>query len=242
MSQGLRRSVRPALLVLGMLPVLLSASGCTPTQLIAFKDRLNRPPIFFSESVGHPALSPDGRLVAVPVLVPGRPGSVLAVVNVDSGEVRTLVPPSDEMWLAPSFPPDGKQLSFTRCHGSCVGRKGHHISLFDLKTGTHTTKTSEPNLFRREPLFSPDGRFIVYGSRYLAYDNRWASLERSHWWGLYTTQTSRIEIYTQRKRSSHKTLQSKALTLNQKPGLQGTLHESDTNAAGMRAWEGRSED
>ncbi|MDD9993291.1 MAG: hypothetical protein OXP75_15960, partial [Rhodospirillales bacterium] len=35
-----------------------------------------------------------------------------------------------------------------------------------------------------------------------------------------TTQTSRIEISTQRKRSSHKTLQSKAPTLNQKPGLQ----------------------
>ena len=196
MSQGCRRSVRLAVLLLGTLPVLMFASGCTPTQIIAANDWLNRPPIFFGESVGHPTLSPDGRLVAVPVLVPGRPGSILAVVDTDSGEVRTLVPPADEMWLAPSFSPDGKHLSFVRCSGLCVGRKGHHISLFDLETGTDTTETVEPNLFRREPLFSPDGRFIVYGSRYLAYENRWGTLERSHWWGILTTHVRVLDLET----------------------------------------------
>ena len=83
MSLSFHRAAKLAWLFLVTLPALLLAPGCTPTQMAAFNDRLNRPPIFFSEFVGQSELSPDGRLAVVPVLVRSTSGSVLAVIDVD---------------------------------------------------------------------------------------------------------------------------------------------------------------
>ena len=197
MSQGCRRSVRLAVLLLGTLPALLFASGCTPTQIIAFNDRLNRPPIFFSEFVGQPELSPDGRLVVVPVLVRGISGSVLAVIDVDSGKLQTFASPGSEHWYGPSFSPTGDRIVFIRgCTRRCKGVNAYQVSLLDLKTGLDTAVTVEDGFARRAPAFSPDGRFVAYGALKRAYDNRFARLEYSHWFGLYTRKIRILDLET----------------------------------------------
>ena len=194
MFPAFRRAARRPVLFLAMLPVLLSASGCTPTQLIEFRDMLNQPSIFFGDFIDRPAVSPDGKLVAVSVSIHGD--SMLTVIDADSGKLRIFAAPDDETWKAPAFAPDGRRIAFVRCSRRCVGRSGHHISLLDLETGRDTTVTTEVHRYRGEPVFSPDGRFVVYGSRYLARKGHWYTLERSYWRGVYTREIRVLDLET----------------------------------------------
>ena len=194
MSSRLRRCAAPAVLFLGMLLVLLFGSGCTPTQIIAFNDRLNRPPVFFNDTL---ALSPDGKLAATVALVRGVSGTVLAVLNVDSGELRTFVSPDSEHWYGPTFSPAGDRIAFVRgCKRRCKGGNAYQIAILDLKTNTYTTETTEEGFARRAPVFSPDGRFIAYGALRRAYDNRFHRLEYSYWWGLRTRGVGVLDLET----------------------------------------------
>ena len=197
MSLSFHRAAKLAWLFLVTLPALLLAPGCTPTQMVAFNDRLNRPLIFFSEFVGQPELSPDGRLAVVPVLVRGTSGSVLAVIDVDSGKLRTFTSPGSEYWYGPSFSATGERIVFVRgCKRRCKGKNAYQISLLDLRTGVDTTVTVEEGFARRAPVFSPDGRFVVYGAFRRAYDNRFGQLEYSYWFGLYTKQIRVLDLET----------------------------------------------
>ena len=193
---GHRRS-GPSLLFLTILPVLLFSTGCTPTQIIAASDWKNRPEIMLGVFTTGPALSPDGKSVVLPVMVRGVPGTKLVVLNVGNGELRTFDSPPDEVWEGPSFSPTGNRIAFLRhCMDKCTGRKGHHVSILDQKTGEVTIVTKETRIVRVHPVFSPDGRFVAYGSLKRIYEGTFARLEWSYWWGVFTDRIRILDLVT----------------------------------------------
>ena len=123
-------------------------------------------------ALSSPALSPDGRLVAVEALIPGHPRRLgyprwkLALFDVETGSLRILDSPPDQSWRDPSFSPSGDRLVFLRiCRFECAsGPKGVHIGILDLETGRNTTVTAAPDLMRLNPVFAPGGRFVFYGT------------------------------------------------------------------------------
>ena len=117
-------------------------------------------------ALSSPALSPDGRLVAVEALIPGHLRWKLALFDVETGSLRIFDSPPDQSWRDPSFSPSGDRLVFLRiCRFECAsGPKGVHIGILDLETGRDTTVTAAPDLIRLNPIFAPGGRFVFYGT------------------------------------------------------------------------------
>ena len=120
--------------------------------------------------LGAPELSPDGRLAALHVYFDGSLPR-LAVFDLDREDLVVLDRPDNEGWLSPSFSPSGDRLAFVRfCESGCApGRQGFQISVYDRRSGEVTTVTQGRGLHRNTPLFSPDGRSIVYGSENLVW-------------------------------------------------------------------------
>ena len=168
--------------------VLLLSSGCASSPV---------DPLTF----GSPALSPDGRLVAIPVEFRGVPGSKLAVLDIEGGALRTFDSPPDQIWHSPSFSPSGDRLVFGRiCRTSCTsGRKGYHIGVLDLRTGLDTTETAALDLVRADPIFAPDGRFVVYATRRIGnVDRPWWKNKRlySRWYSIWTNHIHVLDLET----------------------------------------------
>ena len=114
----------------------------------------------------EPALSPNGRSVAVQAFVSGLSRSKLVLLDVETGSVRVFDQPRDQTWRSPSFSPSGDRLAFLQiCRFECAsGPKGVHIAVLDLQSGRDTTVTASSNLIRMDPVFAPGGRFVVYGA------------------------------------------------------------------------------
>lgn len=114
----------------------------------------------------EPALSPNGRSVAVQAWVPGHSRSKLVLLDVETGSVRAFDQPRDQTWRSPSFSPSGDRLAFLRiCRFECAsGPKGVHIGVLDLQSSRDTTATATSDLIRMDPVFAPGGRFVVYGA------------------------------------------------------------------------------
>ena len=124
--------------------------------------------------LGTPALSPDGKLVALGVtfdeFLPR-----LAVFDIDREELVVVGRPDNEGWLSPTFSPSGDRIAFIRyCVEECaVGTQGFQVAILDRKSGATTTVTSGRDVYRGSPLFSPDGQSIVFGSRNLVWKDDW---------------------------------------------------------------------
>ena len=118
-------------------------------------------------SLGAPALSPDGRLVAMHVKSSDFPTHQLVVFDLEREQLRTFDQPAIESWVNPSFSPSGDRIVFIRaCTTQCTGeRRGFQVSLLDLKTGATTIETTGTRVYRRAPIFSPDERAIVFSIR-----------------------------------------------------------------------------
>ena len=120
--------------------------------------------------LGAPELSPDGRLAALHVYFDGSLPR-LVVFDLDHEELVVVDRPDNEGWLSPSFSPSGDRIVFVQyCETGCAaGRRGFQISVFDRESGGVTEVTRGSDLRRNTPIFSPDGRSIVYGSENLVW-------------------------------------------------------------------------
>jgi Tol biopolymer transport system component/DNA-binding winged helix-turn-helix (wHTH) protein len=111
------------------------------------------------------AWHPSGQWLAVADrLSPGaRPG--LCMVSAVTGEKRSLIPPPPREDTAPAFRPDGRYLAFIRV--SNVGSSelyGVAISEGGALQGALTPLTSHPGRRTASPVWTPDGRDILFAA------------------------------------------------------------------------------
>jgi Tol biopolymer transport system component len=105
----------------------------------------------------EPDVSPDGQSI-VCVLV-GSGTRRLALVPIDGGVPRVLMPGAPGLAYTPSFSPDGRLIAYSRYKPG--GYRDIHI--YDLATATDRAIAVD-RAMDMDPRFSPDGRFVVFSS------------------------------------------------------------------------------
>jgi serine/threonine protein kinase/dipeptidyl aminopeptidase/acylaminoacyl peptidase len=128
----------------------------------------------FLSPLGPPSWSPDGRWLAVARARPGgvpAPGPSLSggpvseglyLVPVQGGEPRRIpLPPAAGDAIFPSFSPDGRQLAYMSCAGSC------HADIVEL--GADFVPTGPPRRLSRRPIlwagglaWTRDGKSLLF--------------------------------------------------------------------------------
>ena len=102
------------------------------------------------------AFSPNGDQIAL--FVKKERGRNLMLINALSGKIERSVPLPQEQELSPAYSPDGKKIAFA----GYVGPQPD-IFLYDVETG-HVTNITNDRYFDGAPVFSPDGKWLVYSS------------------------------------------------------------------------------
>ena len=102
------------------------------------------------------AFAPNGDQVAL--FVKKERGRNLLLLNPLTGELDRSIPMPIEQQLSPSYSPDGKTIAFAGIQGNQCD-----IFLYDLAGGTITNLTSDA-FFDGAPVFSPDGKWLIYSS------------------------------------------------------------------------------
>jgi hypothetical protein len=102
------------------------------------------------------AFSPTGDQIAV--FVRREKGRSLMILNALSGQIQRLIPMQVEQQLNPTFSPDGTKVAFRAFH-----RNRADIFVYDLQTDTLTNVTDD-EFYDAAPVYSPDGRWLVYSS------------------------------------------------------------------------------
>jgi hypothetical protein len=105
----------------------------------------------------EPDVSPDGQWIAC-VLV-GTGTRRLALVPIEGGEPRLLMPGAPGLAYTPSFSPDGRFIAYSRYKPG--GFRDVHI--YELATATDRAIAVD-RAMDMDPRFSPDGRFVVFAS------------------------------------------------------------------------------
>jgi Tol biopolymer transport system component len=125
-----------------------------------------------------PVWSPDGRALAVRP-TDGPDGDRIAVIDLRTGRRRLLT-----RGTSPTWSPDGQWLAFTRHPGKRDARVTLHVIRAD-GTGERTVFTQQrrdmlwgpqypsPGGWPREPLWSPDGRRIVFTKHFQTGNTLW---------------------------------------------------------------------
>lgn len=100
--------------------------------------------------------SPSGDQIAV--FVKKERGRNLLLINSLTGAIQRSIPMDVEQQLSPAYSPDGTKIAFHGFRGNQAD-----IFVFDLTTDTVTNLTNDP-FFDGAPVYSPDGRSLVYSS------------------------------------------------------------------------------
>jgi WD40 repeat protein len=100
--------------------------------------------------------SPSGDQIAL--FVKKERGRNLLLINALNGRIERSVKMDFEQQLSPSYSPDGKTIAF-------AGFKGNvpDIYLYDIASGAIRNLTND-KFFDGAPVFSPDGKWLVYSS------------------------------------------------------------------------------
>ncbi len=105
----------------------------------------------------EPDVSPDGKQIAC-VLV-GTSSRQLALVPIEGGPPRLLMPGAPGFAFTPAFSPDGRLIAYSRWKPG--GYRDIHI--YDLAAATDRA-ISVDRAMDLDPRFSPDGRFVLFSS------------------------------------------------------------------------------
>jgi TolB protein len=104
---------------------------------------------------GAPAWSPDGRMLAYSRGFRSRHHRGIFVVRADGSDRRRLTDGKD---LAPSFSPTGRRILFSRLSDD-------GLALMSIRVdGSHPRRLQPPWTVADPGLYSPNGRWIAYGS------------------------------------------------------------------------------
>ena len=102
------------------------------------------------------AFSPSGDQVAM--FVKKERGRNLMLINALSGRIERSVKMDVEQQLAPAYSPDGRRIAFAAFKGVQPD-----IFIYDMDSGQISNVTNDP-YFDGAPVFSPDGKWLVYSS------------------------------------------------------------------------------
>jgi Tol biopolymer transport system component len=105
----------------------------------------------------EPDVSPDGKQVAC-VLV-GTGSRRLALLPIEGGEPRLLMPDAPGLAFSPAFSPDGRLIAYSRWKPGGF----RDIHLYDLVAATDRA-ISVDRAMDIDPRFSPDGRYVLFSS------------------------------------------------------------------------------
>jgi eukaryotic-like serine/threonine-protein kinase len=116
-------------------------------------------PLTGEKNVTHPVWTPDGRYVVY------QSPEGMSLARSDSGSRPELLTESKEFQYPSAFSPDGKTLAFYQ-----VGLQGFDLWTVPVGRDGDKLKAGTPVLFQRTNFgergarFSPDGRWLAYGS------------------------------------------------------------------------------
>jgi Tol biopolymer transport system component len=102
------------------------------------------------------AYSPNGDQIAA--FVKHERGRNLLLINALSGAIEHSVELPQEQELNPTFSPDGKHIAFAAFDGPQPD-----LFVYDLESGNVTNITND-RFFDGSPVYSPDGKWIIYSS------------------------------------------------------------------------------
>jgi len=121
-------------------------------------DRTTRTTTRLTEGLraANPNFSPDGRRVVFEVAQNMARG--LALYDLDSGAVQTLIPPEQfEVIYTPVFSPDGKTIAFS------WWREGGYRDIWTMDLATRAlTRITADRSIDMEPRYSPDGKYLYF--------------------------------------------------------------------------------
>ena len=102
------------------------------------------------------AFAPNGDQIAL--FVKKERGRNLLLINPLTGNLDRSISMKIEQQLSPTYSPDGRYIAF-------AGYEGNHpdIFLYDITSGDITNVTQDA-FFDGAPVFSPDGKWLVYSS------------------------------------------------------------------------------
>jgi len=129
---------------------LVPASGGWPTQLTISDQRQSQP-----------VWSPDGQWIAYMSDRDGDEQWDIFLVSPKNGEVTNLTLSPESAEIEPAWSPDSKQLAYATKPKT---GPSYEIELIDITTRhvRHLTKNTPKELSNQGPIFSRDGKFIVY--------------------------------------------------------------------------------
>lgn len=123
------------------------------------QDGQTRPLIAAPGYQGYPSWSPDGTRVAyVAGTEPKSDITQVAIIDVATGAITRVTPPSDSMDDSPAWSPDGNRLAFSRIVTGGSDAPGIYVVNSD---GTELRSLTDQAGDAR-PTWSPDGRSILF--------------------------------------------------------------------------------
>lgn len=122
-----------------------------------------------SGDVMSPEWTPDGDYLVVSKSVPGTGGLKLWLIHADGGSgVAMVTEPEDHHMAGAAFGPDPRYVWYASREGRHeynVDFPTYQLRVYDRDTGESTVMTSRYGSAIR-PTLSPDGRWLVYGTRH----------------------------------------------------------------------------
>ncbi|HEY4395571.1 MAG TPA: hypothetical protein VGP64_15985 [Polyangia bacterium] len=105
----------------------------------------------------EPDVSPDGKQIVC--VLAGTGTRQLALVPIEGGEPRLLMPGAPGLAFSPTFSPDGRLIAYSRWKPG--GFRDIHV--YELATATDRALAVD-RAMDIDPRFSPDGRYLLYSS------------------------------------------------------------------------------
>ena len=131
--------------------------------------------------IGSIALSPDGSTIAIDVASPSE--SFIYLVRVDTGVASRLTKAKAGKEESPAFSADGKRLVFTYWPGEEARSR---IVILDTD-GSNEREWSPSVIENMSPVFSPDGRTMVFSRSEFSVSYSPIAQPHAHAWSFYAS-------------------------------------------------------